>query len=131
MRVLVKITKHVLKDSMFCSEYKIGQNCAIAKAIVDLFGENTWVGSKKIFIFPNGIKFLGSLEVDLSQTSYIIDLPEKASDFIREFDNKSPYSRLQMDELSFEIDVPDEVIQSIGIDEVHNILKESKSLELV
>jgi hypothetical protein len=54
-----------------------------------------------------------------------------AAMFIDTFDKKTPFERLEMDELSFEVDIPEEVIEEIGINEVHQILEKTPSLELV
>jgi len=113
MKILIKVTKEVLKRSMFCSGTSINENCAIALAVRDLFPRATV-----------GASFINSLAEQ-------IELPDSAIRFIYKFDSKTPDQRLQMHPLSFEVDVPDSVINEVGISEAYRILSESKTLELV
>ena len=52
---------------------------------------------------------------------------------LEEFDGHShkPTGRLRMRPMSFVITVPEKVIEKIGIEEITELLKESKTLELV
>jgi hypothetical protein len=61
----------------------------------------------------------------------VIDLPDTATEFIFQFDSRRPADRLTMPEISFEVDVPSEMIEAIGIGQAYKILSESKTLELV
>lgn len=134
MKIKINITKDILKESMYCTndgklyENKVGQNCAIGKAIYNLFGDRSWVGGTAIGISD---KKLDLRSCFWETYIYNIDLPMEAQQFISNFDKSTPGERVLMDEFSFEIDVPKGLINEIGIDEVHQILKESKSLELV
>lgn len=117
MKLKIKITKDVLKRSMYCgTNIQSGHsfdNCAIAIAIKEIF-PNACVTNKIRTQLP---------------TFDIIELPEVAKDFIREFDRleNNPGIRLYMPELSFDIDLPDSVIDQINIDDIHK----SQTLELV
>lgn len=119
MKITIKITKEIIYRSRFCSVNSAtemaAENCAIARATRE--------------IFPNG--YVLSDEIcfnDLPTTR--IPLPESARIFISRFDAKGPKSRLKMQPFSFEIDVPAEVIEKVGISEVYRVLSESKTLEL-
>jgi hypothetical protein len=141
MKVNVKITEDVIKRSSWCN-YKhgikieesslslVGQNCAIGKAIFDLFGSISWVYKDVIGIFPEGIDFddLGMMK---NNSKFQIILPDEAADFIVEFDNRTPEARLLLKPFEFIIDVPTDVIELIGIGEVYKVLSESKTLEHV
>ena len=68
--------------------------------------------------------------------SEIIDdiyLPLNATSFIINFDNlnETPEKRLDLPEFEFEVELTDKIIESINIDEVKEIIKDSKTLELI
>lgn len=121
MKTLVKITKEILKKSMMCGTFEstedVVQNCAIALAVREI------IPKAKVF----------STMIDPGLEFRSISLPIEAQKFIEAFDNlaSEPKVRLELPELSFEIDIPNELIQKIGINQVYKILSESKSLELV
>ncbi len=145
----INVTKEIIEESKMCSYNTIpeimygtphfirnlndneGMNCAIAKAICNIF-PNTLVGSEVI-------RFFNSLEDLYTYTSdYFnsipyerVELPLNAIDFIMEFDDLDPLDRVQLEPISFEIDVPDSVIDKINIDEVKKLLKNSNTMELV
>lgn len=114
MKVLVKITSEVIKASQSCQG--LIHSCLIARACRDIFPQA--VVYAKI---PH--KYLIHLNDRSART---IDLPLEAINLIKAFD-----SGKKMHPISFEIDVPNEIIERIGIDEVHKILSESKTLECV
>ena len=115
MKLQVKITKEVLRISKDCSKNIeiLEHNCAIAIATKCIFG-NCSINYGRVN-FPNG---------------RVIVLPQDARDFITRFDNSTPEERIAMPELTFEIDVPDSLIEEIGIEEAHKIIAESKTLAL-
>ena len=122
MKLKIKVTKEILERSMWCStdaanegEKGVMGNCAIAVACREIF--------PKCFVNSDTI----------STGSFIIPLPYIAMNLIDEFDNLShrPLKRLLMQPLEFEVELPDKLIDSIDIDEVREILKESETLELV
>jgi hypothetical protein len=119
MKFQINITKDVLQRSMMCGTNPHGlvtENCAIAVAIRDLFPE---------MIIGCDICFDGLKES--------INLPNEATHFILKFDNlrDTPRKRLELPEFSFQIDVPEEYLEDITISEIKEILKNSKSLELI
>lgn len=122
MKIKIKVTKDILKKAMYCgiddstSVYNggIGQNCAIALAVRDVFPDAI-VGLEEMYFTKD----------DLAST----ELPVEAKEFIDRFDmlGESPAMRLDLDEFEFEINVPKSIINSINIEDIHN----SKNLELV
>ncbi len=133
MKVLIKVTKSVLEKSKMCGKIGdddyLGFNCAIALAIRDIL-PNAWVGCQQID--PNLDSMIRS-ENDIHSNGIrnILPLPEKAIEFIKKFDSISTKERVRMEPISFEIDFPDELVEKIGIDEVKEILNNSKTLELI
>lgn len=115
MKLKIKVTKEILEESK--NSGCKSRYCAIARAASCLFN---WVsvGSSSMLV-QNG------------DDPVRIDLPLVAVDFIRDFDRGSPDDRCQMAPIEFEIDVPEAVIETIGLSEVHRILKGSTTLELV
>lgn len=140
MKIRIHVTKEVLEQSAMCKgefpksqkqfEQKIGVgfNCAISVAIIQLF-PYAFVGMDSVIFDPR-------LERDCFENASITGdivsvLPEEACDFIGDFDANTPERRARMNPISFDIDVPDSVIEQIGIEEVNKILSESKTLEAV
>lgn len=137
MKILIKVTKEILEKSSRCIQ-ETGFNCAIALAVREIF-PNSWTRSAFIHILDmnqlNDTKIkepkksFGNLIDEF--TLFMIQLPEEAQIFIDEFDSNGIKERLEMEPISFEIDVPDELINEIGISQVFKILSESKTLEHV
>lgn len=119
MKLQIKITKDILKRSMMCSGLEVGTNCAIALAIRD--------------IFPEAYVSMWYIYEKIQQNIPTIRLPLEATNFIKRFDSlvSKPQKRLNLPEFSFEIDVPEEVINSIGIEEATEIISKSETLEIV
>ena len=132
MKILIKVTKDILKKSSACSLVpgRVTENCAVALAVRDLFPEAR-VGFKTIRFFDNEEKIIS-------------ELPFEAQLFIRKFDDIRSLrqwkhfsdadvmaTREALPEFFFEIDVPQEVIDRIGLSEVYRVLSESKTLELI
>lgn len=136
MKLQINITKEILEQSMWCSttipsrsrcylyNEGVGFNCAVALAINKLLS-HAWVCSGCIEIFETLDQFIND------ECAYKIPMPSQVEQFINMFDQKPPTERVNMTPFSFEIDVPDELINKIGIDEVYAILWQSKTLELV
>ena len=128
MKLKIKVTKQILKESMYCgtelhngstnknSSYTIDSNCAIACAIREIFPKAT----------------VGNMYISLDYPKFIT-LPLKAIKFISKFDNliATPQKRLNLPEIEFTIDVPNNIIDSIDIEEAYQILSKSETLELV
>lgn len=132
-KIMVHVTSKILEKTMDCdvscgSMY--GQNCAVALAIIELI-PLSWVETDTIFVFNNCLQFTKQGNINTNAAGSVIKLPLVAQRFINAFDLSSPYKRCAMDEISFEIEIPDEALESIDISEVHRILKDSKTLSLV
>lgn len=97
----------------------IAENCAVTKAVQEVFPN---AKTERVYINP-----FGELE------SERINLPNEATEFIWDFDDlrNSPYKRLDLPEFSFEIEVPDSVIDKIGISDLEGVIERSETLELV
>ena len=138
MKITVKITKEILRESANCQVsafahlHKVGQNCAIGLAIFQLFGDMSWVYKRSIGIFYSGMRYIKTEFASITADADVeINLPYDATAFIDHFDSCTPEQRLLISPFSFEIEVPEQLIQKIGIGEVYRILSESKTLELV
>ncbi len=123
----IKITKEILERSKACGTRNdidtIGNNCAIALALKDIFPE---VFVTAHHIYPFGID-------DNTLCNEIrISLPPIALDFIKVFDclRSIPNVRLYLPEFEFEISIPEEILSHIDIDEINNIVKENSFLLL-
>ena len=112
----MKIKIHVTKEIIMKGECGEPQKCAVALALSDIV-DYVNVGCRSISGVIGGYKF------------YTI-LPQEATVFIDDFDFAGE-DRGDLEPISFEIDLPDGIIEKIGIGEVYRILSESKTLELV
>jgi len=137
MKLLIKITKSVLEESKLCTiTGNIGTNCAIGRAIHNLY-PYSYTERRKIYFHENEEGLIRHIEHTSEPLSRVPQfgitriLPKIACDFIYRFDKSSPEERVKMEPISFEIDFPDELVEKIGINEVKEILNNSKTLELV
>lgn len=117
MIILIKVTKDVLFKSKDCYN-NAGINCAIAFAVRQIFPE-AYVTEEVLYFWE--------------YQRHNANLPDEAIRFIALFDSLKRYPGIRVDlpEMQFEIDVPSEVIDKIGIGQVYKILSESRTLELV
>lgn len=127
MKLTINITKEVLELSMFCdSDAKVGQNCAIGRAIFDIFGARSWVSMNHILLYAGD--FFKDVATEMIGT---VELPGEAIRFIRDFDNLSPAERLFMEPFSFDIDIQDVVLeQVVDISEIHDLIKNARFIEI-
>ena len=125
MRILIKVTKDILEKSKNCSKLQATRSCAIAESIREIFPYASVETDTIYFLF-----YKPGVDIIISINSKIA-LPNEATQFIAAFDSKEPESRAKMQPISFEIDVPNELIAQIGIGEVYGILSTSRTLELV
>lgn len=128
MTIKIKVTKDILERSKMCN-YKAASNCAIALAVRDLF--------PKALVRTRSVNLLGYLGVNdefviVPQPDKSI-LPFKALDFILDFDclSDNPELRVKLEPIEFELEIPDYVIEQIGISQCYKVLSESKTLEMV
>lgn len=113
MKIKIKVTKEILKRSVQCD----GMKCAFALAVREFF-PNAIVGLWELFPF-------GEHTTNEEQ----VLLPRSMQDFISVHDSIA--DKTVLNESTFELDLPQSVIDRIGISEVYKILSESKTLELV
>lgn len=142
MKLKINITKEILRRSMYCgvakhnlpenvqhnyeTENGVSQNCAIALAVRDVF-PNADVGTETLC-------FDSDSYVDKKIEYYSCNLPVMAINFIQQFDRMKSVDcedRLDMEEFSFEIKVPEGLINQIGIEDYKNYVREAEVLELV
>lgn len=121
MKLTINVTREVLENSKSCPVQNRSENCAIAVAVRDIFPAATVV-HHWIYAF-----YGDPLRCNMDDE---IRLPKEAMAFIFKFDSLLPSERATMPEFAFEVEVPDTVMNEIGIDQVHAILKESKTLSL-
>lgn len=116
----ITVTKEILERSKNCGILNDGtllsENCAISLAIRDIF-PCAKIGDLDIFPF--------SIDVD-----HAIPLPDIAKSFIWSFDHAAPEARVLMQPLSFDIELPDWVIEKIDISELKPLLENHSTLKL-
>lgn len=141
MKITVKITKEILRKSMWCGHWIENNlekpidwngeqgvpatNCAIALAIIEIFPMSMVCTDRMIYVYDRPIK-----RDVVSDARYAIGLPLVASEFIEDFDRLEPEHRADLSPFSFEMDIPEELINEIGIEEATKIIERSETLEL-
>lgn len=135
MKITVKVTKDVQRRAMYCDRMSgdIKSTCEVAIAIRELF-PNAQVFAKALSFTGAGVNEYDSKMIWLTTEELpkgMVRVPKKVTTRINQFDENTPIQRLLMPEFSFEIDVPNEVIDQIGIGQCYKVLSESKTLELV
>lgn len=115
MKLQIKVTKEILEKSMWCGtekgEQSVPQNCAIALAVRDIFPKAE-VGFEHIRPFGRE----NDCYIEHNQIHYI-----------SLFDQTKPQERPLLHELTFTVDLPEQIVNSINIDDIYN----SKTLELI
>lgn len=105
----------------------IASNCAITLAVKELFPFAT---TSATYISP--FYHLPWQKRGEFTRAYRINLPQEAIRFIGEFDKtKTIEERINMDELEFEVEIEDQIIEQLPMPDLSEYLKESKTLELV
>ena len=122
MKLRIKITKEVLNATSMCgvdsTNGSYSKNCAITYACRKLFPKSLTASSGIYMIYRD-------------ETIIIAILPKIAEDFIARFDKATPTQRVQMKPFEFEIKLTKEVLDSITIDEITEVLETSTTLEAV
>src|ERR1041385_86718 len=119
----IRITKDIISQCKYCGidndVYEMGRNCAIAFALRDIFPQ---VYVTNFFVFPFGIDQGQALKMEL---------PLIAQQFIKLFDGfyLTPNLRLLLPEFDFTIDIPNEVIDTINIDEIKQLIRPRKKIK--
>lgn len=122
----------------------VSTDCAIAETVRELLPKAEVLIDCKQFEDSNAV--ISVYLFDKNCTTIHIPLPKEAEDFIIKFDEPFPLMegvesvlrnemvmnyRANMPEFEFEIDIPEEVINYIGINQVKEILSKSQTLEYV
>jgi hypothetical protein len=118
-KLKITVTKEVLEKSKNCGkgDYReVITNCAVALAVRDIFPRASVVGPFLRF------------EVGKDDRAY---LPKRVGRYIKKFDDTKPEHRPYLPEISFEIEIPDEIIEKINIEELRPLLTNHPTLELV
>jgi hypothetical protein len=118
MRLKIFVTPEILERAKWCGEVGglAAYNCAIALAVREIFPKAS-VTRHSIHPFDS--------------PDFHMPLPSAATAFISDFDVSTPKQRPDMPPIDFEIDVPDSVIEMIGIEEATEIIRKSETLEIV
>lgn len=117
VKLRISVTKEILEKSRWCGANLevLKTNCAVAVAVRDIFPD------AKVFqtaIFPN-------------RKDKAISLPSIVWTWIDRFDKSSPAERILMEPISFEIEIPDNIIEQINIDELKPLLQNHPTLQLI
>lgn len=132
MKIRIKITKEILRRSMFCGttlnlNLSIFESCAFAVAIREI--------APKAYVTGSHINWsgLGGKVIDEPGEAVFGPMSIEMIAFIQTFDAMAEdYElRLALPEQNFDVEVPDEFIETIGIQEVRRILKTSSTLQEV
>lgn len=126
-KIKINVTQEILQKSSMCGmniNEGVGNNCAIALAVREIFPA-AWVEDTRILPFYSEKKTTFKNIYDFK-----IALPTEATDFINLFDNYRPELRVKMTPISFEVEIPENVIDKLA-EGWEEVLVESKTLELV
>ena len=131
-KLKISVTKEILEKSRHCSNGESqGFNCAVALSIRDIFPTAYCFQSVLLFFEEDLIDWRRrGLFSGLSKYPHAI-FPPAVFSWIKEFDNSTPEERITMQPISFEIEIPDAVIEQINIDELRPLLTNHPTIELV
>lgn len=118
-KLRITVTKEILERTKNCSTYVefSTTNCAVALAVRD--------------VFPDAKVWANHINPLTGDVKDIMTLPLEAQDFIEAFDDAGPEERVKMNPISFEVNVPDSLIQKINIDELKPLLENHPTLAIV
>ena len=130
MKLKIFITKNILEQSKNCSksDLMVGQNCAIGLAIYALFGNKSWVSGNSITIFERSV--ITNLDFMQNSTVSQINLPPNAIDFIGQFDKLTSEQKIKMEPISFDIEIPEKIVDMLGLTYIHQVIELQPQLEL-
>ncbi len=121
MNVTIHVTEQILRKAAHCDNAERSNNCAIALAIREIL-PTAHVGLDRILLYNT---------IDINCIDNVIPIPSVATRFIQEFDVLTSRERIEMKPISFDITLPNSFINTINIDEITDVIKNSKSLQLV
>lgn len=118
-KLKITVTKEILEESKHCrSEAQFAvTSCAISRAVRD--------------IFPKARVWSSHINPQTGDVNDNISLPTEAKKFIADFDKSLPIDRVNMDPISFDVELPDSLIEKINIEELRPLLTNHPTLELV
>lgn len=116
IKLKISVTEEILNGDCVAQN---GSNCAIAKAVKQIF---PFAHVQYDFIRP----FTYMRTEWCNKVAYRIFLPKEAKKFIEEFDSGHSVAPI-----SFEVEIPDSVIEQINIEEIRPLLQNHPSLELI
>lgn len=138
MKLLIKVTKDIIEKSSGCPVLRTyssddkksysKQNCMVSLAVREIFPHALTTTYFELDGLVGAIYPFGDEKDDITS----IDIPHKVVQIINRFDTMSSYRRLrEIDPFEFVVDLPDAVIDKIGLAEVDRILSTSTSLSKV
>lgn len=142
MKILIKVTKEVLAKTRGCGitvdKLDATKYCAIAEAVREIFPDASVHYNDNddpvITPWPYGIEIPLPIEAKILMNRFDNEIRlilEKGLELsANDLENRIHFARTSIEPSSFEIDVPNEIIDLIGISEIYKILSESRSLEL-
>lgn len=127
MKLRINVTKKILRRSWMCGA-DVGEGCAIALAVLEIF-PYAWTSRTEITVYKGPRIFV---QDELRDVVGRIQMPIEATAFTYAFDNLKgrALERLTLPELSFDVVVPQSIIDHIGIAEIERILATSSNLEM-
>ena len=118
IKLQVKVTKEILRESMYCGmDGKLpNSNCAVALAVRQIFPKAS-VGS--VGYLPFG--YIGN------------QIKHDGSEFISLFDSlkSTPEKRLSIPETTVTLDITDEILERINLEDMSNMVSKIEHLELI
>lgn len=121
IKLKITVDKDILERSKNCSD-NAQNNCAIALAVRDIFPK-ACIGRDRMWFDTHPGSSTGK--------GVFVVLPREVEYFIDLFDSRLPIERTDLPELTFEIEIPDEVVGNINIDEIRPSLGNHPTLELI
>lgn len=149
MKLQIKITKEIYKRAMMCGVRFVEIDKELA-AVTDMYDEYNKLLYDKLLIeqrclpsiSTNCAIALAIREID-SKAEVAFDhiswsngrgkseLSEEVTEMIHRFDKLKhfPEKRLELPEIRFQVDLPDSLVESIGIEEAYDVISKSSTLE--
>lgn len=115
----ITVTQEILDDSQTCQYTP--SHCAVARAVRTIFPHAN--------VFPLGGIFIDDESANnycKNKSSTGIKLPLEAIEFIEKFDGG-----ITVEPFSFEIDIPDSIVEKINIDEIRPLLDNHPTLKIL
>lgn len=120
----ITVTKDILERSKNClvSSEIVVENCAIALAVRGVF--------PKARVYVHTLAFFGD-EIQWLTPYNSVTHSQDMRDYIRLFDASDRTDISNLPQYSFDIEIPDKVLESINIEELKPLLENHPNLKLV